>query len=68
MTRRFSTKLAESAKDLIEDEDGNTTVDWVVLLSGILGMTFLVMASISGGIQVFGEKAESELTSRDVGF
>ena len=68
MIRRMTTKLGECGRELIEDEDGNTTVDWVVLLSGIVGMTFLVMVSISGGVQVFGEKAEEELASRDVGF
>ena len=48
-------------------EDGAVTVDWVVLLAGILGMIFIVMASISGGVQVFGQKAGDELSAREVG-
>ena len=49
------------------DKDGSVTVDWVVLLAGILGMIFIVMASISGGVTVFGDKAGAELTAREVG-
>jgi Flp pilus assembly pilin Flp len=49
------------------DTDGAVTVDWVVLLAGILGMIFIVMASISGGVQVFGQKAGEELSARDIG-
>ena len=50
------------------EESGNVTVDWVVLLSGIVGMTFMVMFAISGGVQVFGDSTEAELTARDVGY
>lgn len=49
------------------DTDGAVTVDWVVLLAGILGMIFIVMASISGGVTVFGEKAGDELATRQIG-
>ena len=47
-------------------EDGNTTVDWVVLLAGILGMVFIVMGSISGGVSVFGNKAGNELAAHEI--
>lgn len=68
MYHRIADKLGNEMKTWLQDEAGNTTVDWVVLLSGILGMVLIVMLSISGGVQVFGEKAEAELTARDVGF
>lgn len=48
-------------------EDGNTTVDWVVLLAGILGMVFIVMGAITGGATVFGNKAGNELASQELG-
>ncbi len=55
-------------RDWLRDEAGNTTVDWVVLLSGIVGMTFAVMVAIGGGVETFGDNAEAELTQRDVGY
>ena len=68
MIQHITHKLGTGIKVWLRDEAGNTTIDWVVLVSGILGMTFLVMASIGGGMQVFGEKAEAELTQREIGF
>ena len=68
MIQRIKKKLGSGITSWLNDEAGNTTIDWVVLLSGILGMTLLVMISISGGVQVFGEGAEDELTAREVGF
>lgn len=68
MYHRIADKLGKEVKTWLQDEAGNTTVDWVVLLGGILGMVLIVMISISGGVQAFGEKAETELTMRDVGF
>ena len=50
------------------DKDGSVTVDWVVLLAGILGMIFIVMGTITGGVTIFGDKAEDELAAREVGF
>lgn len=47
--------------------DGSVTVDWVVLLAGILGMIFIVMGSISSGVTVFGNKAGDELATREIG-
>ena len=61
------TRVLSGARSFWRDESGNTTVDWVVLISGILGMTFIVMGSISGGVTVFGDKAGDELATREVG-
>lgn len=49
------------------DKDGSVTVDWVVLLAGILGMVFIVMGSISSGVSIFGDKAGDELAAREIG-
>ncbi len=49
------------------DTEGAVTVDWVVLLAGILGMIFIVMGSISSGVQIFGQKAGDELSVREIG-
>jgi Flp pilus assembly pilin Flp len=38
-------------RDFIENEDGATTVDWVVLTSGATGMAIAVAALVSGGIE-----------------
>ena len=43
-------------------------MDWVVLLSGAVGMTFAVMLAISNGVQAFGDRAEVELATRAIGF
>lgn len=68
MIQRITHKLGSGIKVWLRDEAGNTTIDWVVLVSGILGMTFIVMAFIGGGMQIFGDNAEAELTQRDVGY
>jgi len=68
MYQGIANKLGRGMKTWLQDEAGNTTVDWVVLIGGILGMVLIVMVSISGGVQAFGEKAETELTMRQVGF
>ena len=67
MRQHISIKLGKGMRNWLADEAGNTTVDWVVLLSGIVGMTFAVMLSISGGVNTFGDKAETELSTRDLG-
>ena len=61
------TRVMSGAKWFWQDEAGNTTVDWVVLVSGILGMILIVMGSISGGVTIFGDKAGTELASREPG-
>lgn len=68
MIQRNKFKLGTGMKRWLRDESGNVTIDWVVLVSGIVGMTFAVMVAISGGVNAFGNKAEVELTQRDVGF
>lgn len=68
MIQRNTFKLGSGMKSWLRDESGNTTIDWVVLVSGIVGMTFAVMVAISGGVNAFGNNAETELTQRDVGF
>lgn len=68
MYQHGTLKLGQGIKNWLADEAGNTTVDWVVLLSGIVGMTFAVMVAISGGVNTFGDKAETELSQRDLGY
>ncbi len=68
MIQHITHKLGWGMKTWIEDESGNTTIDWVVLLGGIMVMTLAVMGSISAGANAFGDKAEAELTQRQVGF
>ncbi len=60
-------QIKTALRRFLGDKDGSVTVDWVVLLAGILGMIFIVMASISGGVTVFGDKAGDELAARDIG-
>jgi len=68
MAQQEKSKLGKGIRNWLADEAGNTTIDWVVLLSGIVGMTFAVMLAISGGVNAFGDNAEAELTQRDLGF
>ena len=63
MFQRVKSKLGH----FWSDTSGAVTVDWVVLLAGILGMIFIVMASISSGVSIFGEKAGEELATREMG-
>lgn len=55
-------------KDWADDEAGNVTIDWTVLVAMVVGMSFAVMLSISGGVNEFGDKAETELADRNPGF
>lgn len=68
MIRKVSIALLANVSKWGRDESGNTTVDWVVVVAGIMAMTFVVMGSISGGVRTFGEKAETELATRELGF
>ena len=67
MSQHGTLKLGQGMKNWLADEAGNTTIDWVVLVSGIVGMTFAVMVAIGGGVEAFGEKAEDELSQRETG-
>ena len=49
------------------DESGAVTADWVVLIGAIVTMTFVVMASITGGVNAFGNNTEAGLAARAMG-
>jgi hypothetical protein len=51
----------------IGDEDGAVTTDWVVLIAGIVTMAFIVLASITGGAQVYAANTGAELAARNLG-
>ena len=47
----------------LRDEAGNATVDWVVLIAGAMAFSLVVLASISGGVTIFSERAGDELAA-----
>lgn len=61
-------KVFNELRTWIGKEDGNVTVDWVVLVAMALAFSFVALGAISGGTEELGEKTETELVSRDVGF
>lgn len=67
MFQSTARKLDNGISNWLRDESGNATIDWVVLVSGVVGMAFTVMLFIGGGMEVFGDRAETELTAREVG-
>lgn len=68
MVQQTANKLGGMIKNWLADEAGNTTIDWVVLTSGAIAMTIAVMIAVGGGVEAFGDDAETELATRDVGY
>lgn len=68
MVQHTANKLGGMIKNWLADEAGNTTIDWVVVTFGIVGMTLAVMIAIGGGMETFGDKAETELATRETGY
>lgn len=58
---------SERLKNWVDDESGGVTADWVVLIAAILTMSFVVMASITGGVNAFGKNTETGLAARTLG-
>ncbi len=50
----------------IREEDGATTVDWVVLTAGITGLGIATMAVVSGGLQDLSVDIESTLAGIEI--
>jgi Flp pilus assembly pilin Flp len=48
------------------DEDGNATVEWVLLVGGLVGLSVVVLLSIGGGVEELATRADDELSARDV--
>jgi Flp pilus assembly pilin Flp len=48
------------------DEAGNTTVEWVLLVGGLVGLSVVVMLSIGGGVEELATRTDDELSARDV--
>ena len=54
-------------KNFRADEDGAVTVDWVVLTAAIVGLGFVVMASVRGGATDLATDIGAELIAMDPG-
>ena len=52
-------------KNFRADEDGAVTVDWVVLTAAIVGLGFIVMASVRGGAEDLATAVGAELIAMD---
>lgn len=50
----------------IQDETGNATVDWTVLVAGLVGLSVTVMISVGGGVEDLADKTDTELSDRNV--
>lgn len=68
MVQQTANKLGGMTKTWLADEAGNTTIDWLVVTFGAVAMTLAVMVAIGGGMETFGDKAETELATRDTGY
>lgn len=64
---RFLLKRARGvAVDWARDESGNTTVDWVVIVAGLVALSIAVMTSIGGGVEQLADAAGTELGTREI--
>jgi hypothetical protein len=66
MVNRLIANAAEAVGIFARSEDGNVTIDWTVLLGGLVGLSLAVMALIGGSVVAFSDRAEVELGSREV--
>lgn len=48
------------------NEDGEVTVEWVVVTAMIIGMSVIVLSSIGNGTQVMADNVDTEMTDREV--
>ena len=49
------------AKNMLKDEDGAITVDWVVLTAAIVGLSVSMVALLANGSRNVGDTVEGEL-------
>lgn len=54
-------------RDLVADEDGAVTVDWVVLTASIVMLGMASMFIVAGNIPGFANKISSSLSNMPVG-
>jgi len=66
MVNRLIAKASDAVWTFARSEDGNVTIDWTVLLGGLVGLSLAVMALIGGSVVAFSDRAEVELGSREV--
>lgn len=48
------------------DESGNATVDWVVLVAGLVALSVVVMGSVGGGVEQLADNTEIALDTREL--
>ena len=53
-------------KTWARDESGNATIDWVVLVAGLVALSVTVMISIGGGTEQLAQRADTELSAREM--
>ena len=48
-------------KTFRDEEDGNTTVDWIVLTAGLMMLSTAILATVAGGTGDLAQTAPAEL-------
>ena len=66
MVRFLYERALGHTSDWLRDESGNTTVDWVVIVAGLVALSIAVMTSISGGVELLADKTGTELSTREL--
>lgn len=66
MLQNITKSFASTASAWLRDESGNVTIDWTVLLGGLVGLALTVLALIGGSVVAFSERADVELSAREV--
>ena len=54
-------------KNFANDESGAVTVDWVVLTAAIVGLGFVVMTTVAGGLNTAATKISTAVGNVQVG-
>lgn len=54
-------KMRKFIKDFSKAEDGNVTVDWIVLISGIIFLSVAVVASIASSADTLAESTGDDI-------
>jgi hypothetical protein len=65
-SRRVSISgLCRRLDDWVQDENGEITVAWMVLVAATVGLTIAVMISVGGGAEQLSRDVDTELTDRE---
>ncbi len=59
--------MTKHIQKFLKEETGNVTIDWVVLVSGIVGLAFALVITVTAGANDLNDKTAEAINSIEVG-